>query len=243
MKRILILAWAAVIGLTGLPVAAQEIYLQADFDEKPVDQSIGTGGPEVNEPVEVDTLFIDAIVRETPFPTPALQITDDDDFSAGSVDFQFLDDAEITTGRLVICLDVWVPELPTQASHFVYVREHGSAGNTFANVKFTSDGLVTLYDEGGAVGSIGSYETDSPTRLCLEYDLDASSYDVWLDGEAVHTGEPYELPGAGIGSLLIGVGNDPDTGDSFFIDNLFVGDQWPTPADQETWGRLKQRFQ
>ena len=35
------------------------------------------------------------MVRNTPLPTPCLEISDVDDYAAGAVDFEFLDDADL----------------------------------------------------------------------------------------------------------------------------------------------------
>ena len=50
-------------------------HVRANFNYKTIDAPIGTGGPEIGEPISVDTT-ISAIVRDNPLFTPALDITD-----------------------------------------------------------------------------------------------------------------------------------------------------------------------
>lgn len=59
----------------------------------------GRGGPEVGEPFRVRS--VSAIVRSAPFPTPCLEIADTSE-NAGSADFDFLNDLEVTYGTISI---------------------------------------------------------------------------------------------------------------------------------------------
>jgi hypothetical protein len=194
-----------------------DYHLRANFNYKTIDAPIGTGGPEIGEPIRVDTMIM-AVVRDTPMFTPALEITDDDDYAAGYALFEFMRDAEVTSGVVVVGAHLWFDLLE---DYKVIVREHGSAAQTFTNLNFTSAGMVYIVDAGGSVG-YEYYETGRVYAIMLVYNMDTGTYDVWLDGVLVVDDEPHGISGRGVGSVGFGCAHDADYDGRFYVDNIWV---------------------
>jgi hypothetical protein len=221
------------IALTGFLLAvlvvppathAQTTYLEADFDDKPIDMPIGTGGPTVGEPVYVAP-FIDAVVRDTPLPTPCLEISDIDDYYAGSANFYFLDDAELTTGHLTMTCTLWFNYDETGEGYSVMFRENGSAAFNFLTLRFAGNGEVSCYDTNSYSPILATYEPGRPVPLTVSFDLDAGTYTIWLDGVGIRWNDSHGIVGSGVGSLLIGCTNDLNTEGTFYIDDILITDQ------------------
>jgi len=215
--RALVLTVAVAVVLMA-PSAMAEVLLLADFDDLPIDEPVGTSGAAAGEPVSVDPA-ITAIVRGTPLATPALEIRDNDDFSAGYARFQLLGDVEVSAGLLAIDADLYFVEFE---GYTIAVREAFSSASSFANVDFSEWGDVSLSDAAGALGPVGDYETGRVTRLRLLFDLDAGTYDVFLDGQVVVAGRAHGVTGTGIGAVLVGTIHDPDLAGTFLVDDLRV---------------------
>jgi hypothetical protein len=147
--------WAAAV-LIGLPATERAVaeLLWADFNDKPIDRPIGTGGAAVGEPVHVDP-WVTAIVRAYPFPTPSLETQDNDDHTAGAVRFEFLGSAEITSGIVTITTALW---FDTFEDYNLYVREQGTSPRSFLSMHFTPTGAIVANDDDSSLGTIGSYE-------------------------------------------------------------------------------------
>jgi hypothetical protein len=223
------------------PTFAETVYLEATFDDKPLDMPIGTGGAELGEPVEVDPSII-ATVRGTPMPSPCLELRDNDGFAAGSADFEFIGSAEITTGIVAISCNLWFHALAPGYTSYFYIREREGAAETFTNLRFDPDGTVWHFDENNTAGVIlGSYEIGRVYPVSLVFDMDAGTYDVWLDGLLVLDAEDNGITGRGIGSLLVGCGDDPDLESLFSVDDILVSDTF-TPVMSRTWGEIKGLF-
>jgi hypothetical protein len=143
-----------VVGLAAyaVPAAWATIHLgiEADFEGKPVDQPIGTGGAAVGEPVEI-VQSTEAIVRDTPMPSRCLEMSDIDEYFAGGAAFEFLNSAEYASGVVKIGMDLWFEGLE---DYFVYVREHGTAAEVFANVRFCAGGIVLAEDADTPTGQV-----------------------------------------------------------------------------------------
>jgi hypothetical protein len=223
------------------PTVTHQVWLQVGFDDKAIDQPIGMGGPELGEPVSTYQGPLEAIVRATPMPTPCLEITDQSDWYAGGVRFQFLDDAEIQEGLFYICADFWIPQVP-QGGYGLGVRERDGAAHKFIQLTFSSNGQVVCSDAGGVVGFVAPYQVGRVTPVRIAFDMTAGTYDLWVDENLVVNDQPHDVTGAGIGSVSVSFGSDSDVGDAFYIDNLFVGDYDITPAKSTTWGAVKALF-
>ena len=220
--------------------SAGEIFLEANFNDKTIDAPIGTGGPTVGEPVLIDLGPAGAVVRDAPMPTPCLQIVDESDYYAQSVRFEFLGDAEIASGPVVIRADLWIPA--QESSGFsLGVRERETSAGTFLTLYFAG-GDISATDAHGYLGVVGVYATDQVTSVRIAFDMTAGTYDLSIDGLQVVNDEPHGVVGVGIGAVLFGYLNDAEVGDTYFIDQIYVGDADPTPAEISTWGAVKTQF-
>lgn len=242
-RTALILFLSALAGAAYAPDAtADQVYLDATFDDKTVDAPIGTGGAAVGEPVNVDAT-VTATVRSGPFATPCLEIQDNDDFSAGTVRFEFLDSAEISSGLVVIITDLYFFELSQGWAFTLYVREQEHSASSFLTMNFSDNGSVSATDAGGAVGTIGSFLAGQTLPVLIAFDMDAGTYDIYLNGAQVVFNEPHGVTGNGIGSVLLGCGSDADLLGKFAVDQVRVQDYLPPVAvEPATWGRIKALF-
>ena len=223
MSSTRVLSILLVVGLTSYaaPGAWATIYLalDADFEGKPVNQPIGTGGAAVGEPVEI-VQSTDAIVRDTPMPSRCLEMSDIDEYFAGGAAFEFLDSAEYTTGLVKIEMDLWFEELE---DYFVYVREQGTAAQTFANIRFSGGGIVVAEDADTTPGQVvGTYEADRVVPIVIQFDLDKGVWHLTLDGMRVLADEPHGVTERGVGQVIIGVSHDEDLDGKVNLDNLLV---------------------
>jgi len=206
-----------------LTPAMAVVWLDAGFDDKAVDQPIGTGGPEVGEPISVSNA-ITAYVRGQPTPTPLLDIADNDDYAAGAARFEFLGGAEPTSGTLVIYANLW---FPAYEDFMIYVRERTTAAQNFTSLHFTASGTVRCSDANSSGWVIGSYVLNRHFPLYILYDLDAGTYYVWFGATRVVNDEPHGVTGRGVGAVLLGCTNDADLDGHMYVEDLYVGDLWP----------------
>jgi len=204
--------------------AAQTIHLAADFDDKVIDAPIGVGGPELGEPVRVDGAVL-AVVRDQPMPTPGLELSDNHDYAAGHVVFEFLDDAEIVSGFVTIRFDVCIPMTPTNCGYSVGVREHDGASRNFTDLGFTADGWILAYNTDYQSIVIGPWEPGETHGLAICHDLEAGTYDIWLDGFPALTDEPHGITDRGVGRVSFGCDHDVDLEGRFVVDNVLVTDE------------------
>jgi hypothetical protein len=235
--RQLLLCLLLTIGVIG-PAGADTIYLQADFDDKTIDAEIGTGGPEVGEPVFVSYSVL-ATVRGGPFATPCLELQDDDTYASGFARFEFLGNAEITTGLVVLSADLWFHSLSPGFRFMLAIRESDGTAEEFATLYFQDDGSVWAWDEDSYHGTVASYAVGRPVPLMFTYDMDGGTFDLWLDGQLLLDDEPHGVVGRGVGSIYFGCLDDSDLEGQFCVDNIVVTDSVPTTALGSTWGQLK----
>ncbi len=232
-KRVQRAGWVLVIALTaslGAGAARADILLEADFDNQLLDAPVGTGGAAVGEPVSFGAQ-ITAIVRAAPFTTPSLEITDNSSGSAGSVGFELLGSAEVTSGVMSINAKLWFDSLD---KYFLYVREQGSSSDSFLSMTFGATGSISARDEDTSTGVvIGSYDTGRLFPISLVYDMDANTYDIYLDGSLALENEPHGVVGSGVGTVYFGIGYDEDLTGRYYVDDISVceGD-YPTAVDE-----------
>jgi hypothetical protein len=205
-------------------IQAQTTFLAADFDDKPIGQPIGTGGPEVGEPVYVSST-IEAVVRDSPLPTPCLEISDNDDYAAGSVDFDFLDDAELYDGHLTMTCTLWFNEDEGGEGYSIMFREHTSSVFNFLTLYFNGEGEVYCFDTDSFSPLLATYPTGRPVPLKVFFDLDAGHYTIWLDGIGIRWHDSTGIVGSGIGSFKVGCNHDANLAGTFYIDDILITDQ------------------
>lgn len=231
----------ALIGGAASPDAAAAALpaptiLSCDFDDKPLDTIIGTGGAEAHEPVDLNNL--DATVRALPFSTPSLEMSDTWGSGAKRVRFQFLDDVEITTGMVEIRLQVQFKVLDFYS---IFIRETGSSTESILNLEFADDGEIYYRDiDTNLTTHVGTYTAGDEHAITLLYDLDANVYSLRINGERLLEDESIGAMTRGIGAVLVGISHDANSIGLMSMDNLIVtATDAPTPVEAATWGRVK----
>lgn len=217
-----------------------EIILEANFDDKTVNEPIGLGGAIVGEPVSVNST-VSATVKDWPLDTPNLKINDVDLFDPGYVRFEFLNQYVITHGTLVISANVW---FQAYEEYVFRVRELRARSKKFLDLTFGSTGTMRYSDENSPVITpIAYYEVGRLIPLVITFDLDAGTYDVEWDGQLVLDDEPHGVDVYGIGALLFGMLADEDNDGEFNLDDLVVtATEVPTPVAPRSWAGTKAAY-
>jgi hypothetical protein len=235
MKHMIsILLFTGLVAVIMVGSVSADVFLEANFDGHTPDDPIGTGGAALGEPISVSPQVI-ATVRSEPMPTASLQITDNDDFAAGAARFEFLDDQEISTGVVSIVFDLWFTEYE---DFYVGIREQGSSASAFLDLIFTEGRSVDGWDETSYYAIADSYPLNQNYHVALMFDMDAGTYDVWLNETQAIENRVHGIEGDGIGSVSFSCAHDPDVGSSFYVDNIQVSDTF-VAVDGASWGRVK----
>jgi hypothetical protein len=219
-------------------VPAVEVFtlLDADFDDKTVDEAIGTTGPDAGEPIEVDS-HLSAIVRDTPFATRSLEIARIIDESGSWVSFEFVGSASVDVGNVEMSVDVIFSTM--EAYSIFDVREQGLWSSTFCKIYSTPDGLIRLTDAAGYYGVISTCVVDQLYNFRVVFDTEADSYDVFLDDILLVDDRVHGKVGVGIGRQAFNHAHSSALGSSFHIDNFLVTADEYTAAEGSTFSELK----
>ncbi len=234
----LVLGASTPAAAAAIPRGAPTI-LDCNFDDKPLDQVIGTGGAAANEPVDLNNLA--ATVRSTPFPTPSLQMVDDWGSGAKHVRFQFLEDVEITTGIVETKMSVTF-DVPDRYS--VLFREVGTSTSVILNLDFEATGEIYYKDlDTSASTMIGTYTAGTEIPVRIRHDLDQNECTLRVDDVVLLDGESIGSMTRGIGSILIGLNHDANSLGTMSLDDLVVtATDAPTAVEATSWGRLKSLY-
>ncbi|MCD4706082.1 hypothetical protein K8R61_03310, partial [bacterium] len=193
--------------------------LFANFNDKTVNAPIGTGGPLVGEPVSVSTK-VTAIIKNNCMGSHCLAIADNDDYSAGTARFEFINGVEIKSGTLIIEADLW---FHSYNRYNIYVRENGTASKSFISIHFASSGAIGCSDGNSSyIGNIAHYDINRKIHIKLIFDMDMGIYDIWFDGSLILSDESHGITDRGIGSVLFGLGHDADYDGEISVDNITV---------------------
>lgn len=212
------LAIAAAVGIARAGSDPGAVLLEANFNAEPLDQPIGTGGPEFGQPVSVFP-GLSAIVRGAPMPTPSLEISESVGGSALPARFEFLGSEEVTHGDLTFRLRVEAAQLDT---FDVRVREQGTAAQNFASLVFTNFGTLSASDNNGSLGTIGTYTAGVVIPLAFFFHLDDGTWDLSVDGSLLVSGRAHGVTTRGVGALIVGTGTLTTPGTFFYVDRLRV---------------------
>lgn len=197
---------------------------------------IGTGGP--GQPVSVSSVITATVVEQT-FPAlrgmnRALEIGHDASSSAGFAVFEFPGDAEPGDGNVLVEADIFQP---FGARFLLYVRENGGSAASWGSLTIADDGTLGWSDASTASVSLGTYNAGETLDLTLNFDLDARTVEIFVDGVLVRPASPTYGGPLGIGSILLGI--DRSTIAPTHVDNLRVtyyppielfGDGFETPT-------------
>ncbi|MCP4899409.1 MAG: hypothetical protein GY906_20790, partial [bacterium] len=206
-----------VVVIASASLASAQVVLEADFNDKTVDAAIGVGGAALGEPIRVDSPVI-ATVRSGPFASPSLELSDNTDGHAGGVRFEFLDQQEISSGTVTLSAELWFPAFE---NFKVLVRESGTSECNMLSLGFYESGTAQARD-GDSRGIHSHYFTGRAYPIQVDFDLDAGTYDLYLDGGLITSDETYGESGCGIGAFLFDIGHDGDLDGRFFVDNVRV---------------------
>ena len=206
-----ILLCAALLALTGLQPAiagslsGELILLDANFDDKPLDEPIETGGAALGEPSAIG-FALSAIVRQDPVLEENNQLElESVGSSAQYARFEFLDDREVICGSVVISLELVLGSSNEFSQMSVAIREQGSATESFASVTVTNDEVLFITDKNGqALNAPEGVRLNATNSMIFEYDMNAGTYSLWVNEVLQLENRQHGVTGRGIGSVFVG---------------------------------------
>lgn len=186
--------------LTAPVWAATTVLLNANFNDKPLDTSIGTGGPSVGEPSFVHPL-IEATVQVLPMRTPSLQISNQTGARHGSVLFDFPEPEGILDGDLRVAFTLRAPNI---ASDFLFrLGTRAVSAYNFGTLELDANGNITASDAGGRSGALRDWSPGETLAMEYLYHLNSRTYDLRINS-ILHLGNrPHGVidPGDGMSRL------------------------------------------
>lgn len=224
-----------VLALAALSLFAGEkpplILLDAHFDDKPVDQLIGTGGAEAGEPISVGS-NLDAIVRQDA-DDPAnrvLELGTVDSASTSAIRFEFIEHTEAVHSRLLVSVQITVPD-PDFGQGSLYLREATGSAKRFLDLVLQTSGFINISDAAGTVANIpNGFQFGQPLLIEVFHDLDERTYDLLIDGVYVVEDRAHGITDRGIGAFIVSMMNRPKFEESrLMIDDLLVA-HWSSDA-------------
>lgn len=214
-----------IVSLTLSPVVSAQVFdaiLDANFDDKPLGQSIGAGGAALGEPDDVGGDRISTeVVNALSDRALRLERRVTESTAAASVRFQFLDNQEVNSGRLRIST---VFE-PGQLGNFAFrTREAGGSATRWIDLEFDSNGNLRRQVRNEAAAIIGSYAAATPMLLSLEADFDHAPgegfYEIRVNGALLDSG-PFPIVARGVGRILFSfLSGDANFGRFFTVDDV-----------------------
>ena len=228
-----------IVLLGALPASAGvDTVLDADFDAKAVNSPIGTGGPEVDEPIYAGG-GVCAYVRSTPFATPSLEIRDASSLFGDSVRFQFLNGYELAAGTVVLSATLWFDSRDNYAV-WAYSPNTGPM-RRYTELRFQADGSILYLDEDTTTATqVGTYSAGQSYALVVTQRLDTGDYDVTLGGTPLLTGESHGVTDEGLGAFGFSAWADADTNGQMSVDDVLVTTtDLPTPVTPTSWAAIK----
>jgi hypothetical protein len=197
------------------------LVLDADFQDQPLGQPIGTGGAALGQPRSFSPGLLTEVVDDG-MGNRGLRLQNPATGSARSVRWEFLDNLEIDSGTVAFDVDI---QFAVRDGYQVNVREAVGSGSSFTTVRFLPNGQLSVTDGNGVATSAPfSYVADQLYRLRLIHDQDAGSYSLLLDDTALLVDRVHGVStGRGVGSMSIGFLSSATTSAAMIIDDLQVG--------------------
>jgi hypothetical protein len=140
------------------------------------------------------------------------------------VDFEFIDNVEISGGIVTISCTLWFSAFEPGAAYWFGVREQGSSAQNFCDLTFRWDGTLVRYYQ-TMPELLATYEAETVHELIVSFDMDAGTMSVWWNGLRVLADAPHGIVGHGVGKLLFGCEHDEDLCGRFHIDDVLVTDE------------------
>lgn len=196
---------AVALALWSAGGSAQDLereLLRAEFDDKPLDLPIGTGGAAVGEPFAVDE-GVSAVVRAGVGADRELEVSADTLATASAVKFGLLDDIGVQTG--IVQLDLTLT-MPAYSYFNVSIREPRWSSYDFFTVYLLEDGGFSAQDAAGSVPLADyDYVPGVPQHMRLIFDMDARTYDVAINETPLVSGRAHGITEAGVGQVQLTV--------------------------------------
>jgi hypothetical protein len=220
-----------------LPIVAAaegDVYMTATFDDKAIDEPIGTGGPAVGEPSLLENLT--AVVRDTPFATPCLEISGVTGYGRA----RFVLPAAVSEGVVAVITDFWSYEESSCENSLVLF-------NAFGQVAFRldlgPDRTFRVWDMDGNVVEDIPYAMGRPLPVLAVIDLDARTYSLWVDEVQQVSDRPLHSQITDFQSIELAANFSCPQGNRFSIDQVRIL-SWapPVPVEDISWGRLRAMF-
>ncbi|HET9031331.1 MAG TPA: hypothetical protein VFN25_00345 [Dokdonella sp.] len=203
--------------LTAPVWATTTVLLNANFNDKPLNTSIGTDGPGVGEPSFVHPL-IEATVQASPMRTPSLHISKPRGVSLSGVVFDLPGSAAILDGEMRV---VFTLRAPDTASTFLFrISEQGSATRNFGRLELDAGGNVTASDASGSSGILRTWAPDETLTIEYLYHLYSRTYDLRINS-ILHLGNRSH----GVTDSAEGIGRlafETDQNTAWVVDDIVV---------------------
>ena len=217
------------------PAPGDQSYLTATFDDKTVDQPIGTGGASVGEPVAVQEQA-EAIVRSEPFETPCLEFRNVS--AAGNVFFEL--DNPVTEGIVAVIIDLWFYE---DSGCNYWLDLYNSSWYNLTKIGFDYDHTFYINDPAGYAVTDVPHAFGRPLPILMVFNLDAGTYSVWIDEVQQVNERALSVALYDFKHLVVGSGWDCSGANRLSIDQIRIIDHEPqVPVEVPTWGSLRALF-
>jgi len=192
--------------------------LSADFNDISLGTSLGEGGAIVGEPIEFDLLENEIIEGDSGenqlLISNATSLT-----TAMNVVWQFLDDEEVTSHLLTIRFN-FIPS--TLDNYSFQIRENGDSTKDFLTVIYNESGTFSASDAAGNISlTNNSYTANTEQNISIEFDLDAGTTQMTINGDLLFSGRNHGISDRGVGRLLTGYA-DGNMNTPFILDELSV---------------------
>lgn len=195
--------------------------LQADFDDKTTSAPIDVGGAEANEPHSMSS-HIDTVITETVPGNKLLDISSNDNSSARSLRWQFLNNLEIPSGLVVMDFDL---TLQSRDFYRITVREPSGAAQSFMNLTFLPGGALSVSDLAQSTPHTlpgTTYNAGQMYEYRIIFDADSGNYDIFRDGAPIVRERNHGISAHGIGAIVNAFTHQTQTSAHMQLDNLQV---------------------
>lgn len=194
------------------------LVLDADFEDKILGDSIGTGGATFGEPSDISNNLVTEII--TYGVNNQALFLDNTNGNALNLNWTLLNEREITTGIVAVETDI---EFNALDQYRITVSGINTSPVSFISLTFGQTGAIGAFNTNGFIGFIGSYVANQKYRLRLVFNLDADLYDVLLDDTVLIEDQFYSAGGnGGIYQVATGFQSSAQMNSIFVIDNLQV---------------------